>query len=160
MLLHWKSLHWPPTELLEGAVTTSGIFWHLNQQQPHHSFMSVQVGQGVSFGLPQGRQRGVPSRCLLCASLYSLVLPCLSIPMTSQQHSEGYDDVPGTEPKPIGPETFIECKEALALPCLGGEKTQINYETHQAHAHLPSNMCDIMDLYSCCSKWTGQWRCS
>ena len=37
VLLHWKSLHWPPTELLEAAVTTSGIFWHSNQQQPRHS---------------------------------------------------------------------------------------------------------------------------
>lgn len=63
-----------------------------------------------------------------------LGFPPLPVPTASQQHTEGYNDVPGTEPKPVGPETFIECKEALALPCLGGERRQMNWETHQVRA--------------------------
>lgn len=37
MLLHWKSLHKPPTELPEGAVTASGVFWCLKHLQSHRS---------------------------------------------------------------------------------------------------------------------------
>lgn len=65
---------------------------------------------------PQCTPSGMPA--LPCPS--QLVLP-LSCPRTSLQHREGYDDVPGTQTKPVGPEAFVECKEALTLPCLAGE---------------------------------------
>lgn len=31
---------------------------------------------------------------------------------------KGYDDVPGSEPQPVGPESFIESEESLVLPRL------------------------------------------
>lgn len=58
-----------------------------------------------------------------------LVLPWLSMFMASQQHTEGYNDVPGTEPKPVWPEAFIECKESLALPCLWRERRYQLWDT-------------------------------
>lgn len=47
----------------------------------------------------------------------------LPTPVGSQQHTEGYNDVPGTEPEPVGPETLVEREEALALPRLGERRT-------------------------------------
>lgn len=65
-----------------------------------------------------------------------LVFPCLSMFTASQQHTEGYNDVPGTEPKPVWPETFIECKESLALPCLGREKRHQLWDTARAQSQI------------------------
>lgn len=130
-----RALHWPP----RAGTSSSHNQWH---------FLAFESAAAT------WQLMSVPKQSLLCAaagqakgclsvwaffSLHSLVFPFLSIPTTSQQHTEGYNDVPGTQPKPVGPEAFIECKEALALPCLGGEKRQINYEMHQVHV-LPISL--------------------
>lgn len=55
----------------------------------------------------------------------------------SSTGKEGYDDVPGTQTKPVGPEAFVECKEALALPCLGGETHRGGESPGPCPAHPP-----------------------
>lgn len=51
---------------------------------------------------------------------------------------EGYNDVPGTQTKPVGPEAFVECKEALTLPRLGGETRGLGDTPGPCPAQLPS----------------------
>lgn len=90
---------------------------------------------------------------LLSTSIYSSVFPCLPTLITSQQHTEGYNDVPGTKPKPVGPETFIECKEPFTLPCLGGKKRQISYQTQLRISH---RLCRAKEEL-CCGNTTTLW---
>lgn len=109
---------------------SSRMFPMIPSQTGAHPEIPCSPGQARSEPSPQRFYRN-PQQCpsgspvhpsgmpaLPCPS--QLVLP-LSCPRTSPQHREGYDDVPGTQTKPVGPEAFVECKEALTLPCLAGE---------------------------------------
>lgn len=64
-------------ELAQAAATTSGIFWHLNQQPPRGS-SCLSPGRVCSV-LLQGRQRGA-DQCGVFFSLHSLVFPTCPYP--------------------------------------------------------------------------------
>lgn len=119
---------------------------HLPQQQndslPNRSrprtLLQPRPGK-VSAKPPEALQEPSEGPSRVPSAHHQGVSPALPFPAGfSLCPREGYNDVPGTQTKPVGPEAFVECKEALTLPRLGGETRGLGDAPGPCPAQLPS----------------------